>query len=217
MRVFIFSGGRLGDWALDDLAATTNIRDGSDIVIGADRGALFVLEHGLPLHVAVGDFDSVTAEERSRIKAKAQTFVECDAIDKDHTDTEIAFRHALNRKPDELIMYGALGTRLDHSLANVHLLSEALDCGIRCRIRDEYNEVFLTDRELLLHKNHFPRISLLPLTPEVKGINLTGFRYPLHDATLRIGESLGISNMLEAEKGIIRVARGRLLVIRSLD
>ena len=57
-------------------------------------------------------------------------------------------------------MYGALGTRLDHSLANVHLLSVVLHFGgIRCRIRDEYNEVFLTDRELLLHKNHFPLLA----------------------------------------------------------
>ena len=49
----------------------------------------------------------------------------------------------------------------------------------------------------------------------MKGINLTGFRYPLHDATLRIGESLGISNVLEAEKGIIRVARGRFAVYQK--
>lgn len=62
-------------------------------------------------------------------------------------------------------------------------------------------------------------ISLLPLTAEVTGITLEGFQYPLTDAVFKIGEtvSLGVSNELAAEEGVIRVKNGVLAVIESKD
>ena len=144
MRLFLAEGG-LGKWALDDLAANSRSNSEgvstSDVLIGADRGALYLLEQGMPLHAAIGDFDSVTLDERSRIEAEAETFLGHDAYDKDQTDTEMAFQYALGLKSEEIVLYGALGTRMDHSLANVHLLSKALDHGIPCRIVDEHNEI----------------------------------------------------------------------------
>jgi thiamine pyrophosphokinase len=52
---------------------------------------------------------------------------------------------------------------------------------------------------------------------EVMGVTLEGFRYPLNDATLKLGWSLGISNVLEATSGTISVTAGMLLIIRSRD
>jgi thiamine pyrophosphokinase len=55
------------------------------------------------------------------------------------------------------------------------------------------------------------------LTTEVTGINLEGFEYPLHDATLRLGQSLGVSNKLAEDKGTVRIEGGLLLIIQSKD
>ena len=60
-------------------------------------------------------------------------------------------------------------------------------------------------------------MSLLPLTEAVTGITLTGFLYPLHEATVEIGQSIGISNKLLENEGLIKIRSGLLLVIESRD
>lgn len=209
-RAIICSGGNLGDWA------STWLQE-ADIRIGADKGALFLIRHGWSPDIAVGDFDSVTQGEFEAIRAGSKTLDDCDAVEKDYTDTELAFRRAAEQGATEILILGGLGTRLDHSLANVHLLVQAMRLGIQCSIIDEHNRVRLADRELIVRSDGYANVSLLPLTPEVRGVTLDGFRYPLTDATLTMGQSLGISNVLIAEQGRVRVSAGLLLVMQSRD
>ncbi len=210
-RVIIVTGGRIGTWALDEIKPT-------DYVIGADRGALFLIEHGYRLDLAVGDFDSVTEQEKVIIQRHTDEFLSCDAILKDESDTELAFHHAAAMKPVEIILLGALGTRMDHSLANIHLLLKASSIGIACSIIDEFNIIQLTDRSLAVTAAEgFTHVSLIPLTLEVSGVTLTGFQYPLHEATLIMGHSLAISNVLTGETGQVDIRTGILLVIQSRD
>lgn len=209
-RILIFSGGNLGPWAL---AAV----EPGDFLLGVDRGALYLLEQGHRPDYALGDFDSVSAEELQRIRQESKHLASCDPILKDETDTELAFNWALEQHPREIILLGVLGTRFDHSLANVHLLARALQQGVPCRILDEHNEILLMDQSTTITANHFPQISLLPLNQEVTGVTLTGFRYPLNNATLTLGQSIGISNLLVGERGKIEITSGQLLVIRSRD
>ncbi|MCR2802870.1 thiamine diphosphokinase [Paenibacillus soyae] len=209
-RIVIFAGGTLGDWALAHLRA-------DDTLIGADSGARFLIENGYSPDIAIGDFDSVTESEMASIRARSKQTIACDPIDKDYTDTEMAFRLALDMKPAELLLMGALGTRFDHSLANVHLLALADEHGIPAQIVDEHNQVRIVSATSVVHMQDHPQLSLLPLTERVTGITLKGFRYPLHEATLTIGQSLGISNVLIGEEGIVALREGKLLVIQSRD
>lgn len=209
-RIIICTGGQLGAWALEHISS-------NDLLIGADSGARFLLAHGLKPDIAIGDFDSVSEEEMLSIQSSSGQTIACDPIDKDYTDTEMAVRLALDMQPSEIILLGALGTRFDHSLANVHLLALAIKQNVRASIIDEHNKITLIAEELTLYGQHYPNVSLLPLTMHVKGITLTGFQYPLTDADLTIGQSLGISNVLVAAEGNIRVSEGLLLVIQSRD
>jgi thiamine pyrophosphokinase len=210
-RALIVSGGRLGAWALEEIRS-------DDILIGADRGALFLIQHGFRPDLAIGDFDSVTEQEKVMIQQHANEFIFCDAILKDESDTDLAFLHAAQMKPAEIVLLGALGTRFDHSLANIHLLHKACSLGITCCIVDEFNIIRITDRSLeVAAVEGFTHISLLPLTLEVTGITLTGFQYPLHEATLIMGQSLAISNVLSDVIGQVQIRTGLLLVIQSKD
>lgn len=209
-RIVIFAGGALGDWSLGLIRET-------DTLIGADSGARFLLQNGFAPDVAIGDFDSVSEEEMALIREKSGRTIACDPIDKDYTDTEMAFRLALDMKPSEILLIGALGTRFDHSLANVHLLGLADSFGIPAQIIDAHNRIRLISRTCVLERDDHPQVSLLPLSEQVTGITLSGFQYPLSNATLTIGQSLGISNVLLAESGTIRIKEGRLLVIQSRD
>lgn len=210
-RAIIFTGGNLGPWSLDYISI-------DDYIIGADRGAEFLIRNGYIPHLALGDFDSVTADQMQLIRRSSTELLTCDAFDKDWTDTELAYSEALNRGYCNIVIVGVLGTRFDHGLGNVHLLRQAHEQGAALTLIDENNEIRLcTDTIRLEANSRFPYVSLLPLTTEVMGVTLEGFRYPLNNAMLKLGWSLGISNVLEASFGTIHVTAGMLLIIRSRD
>ncbi len=88
-----------------------------------DRGSLWVLEEDLPLALAAGDFDSVTEEERQVIQKRAQHFVQA-RPEKDDTDLELALLTIFEQNSQaQVTIFGALGGRIDHMLANVFLPS----------------------------------------------------------------------------------------------
>ncbi|MBP1964716.1 thiamine diphosphokinase [Paenibacillus aceris] len=209
-RIIIVTGGTLGDWAL-------GVIQKNDILVGSDRGALYLIQHGYKPHISLGDFDSVTAEELSLIRSSSLSFIECDPVYKDLTDTEMAFNWALAEQPEQIILLGALGTRFDHSLANVHLLRKGTELGISCSIIDSNNQILVMNQPTRIERGSYTHISLLPLSLKVTGITLHGFAYPLHEATLEIGQSLGISNILQEPEGLIELQTGLLLVIQSKD
>jgi len=210
-RALIFTGGRLGQWAI------SRVRE-DDYLIGADRGAFFLIAAGYRPMLSLGDFDSVDPYEMQMITDNSEELLACDAVDKDWSDTELALREAIRRGFRDIAIVGALGTRFDHSLANVHLLRQAQSHGCQLTLMDERNTITLCDSVLQLSRDdEYPYVSVLPLTLEAAGVTLEGFRYPLRKATLKLGWSLGVSNVLEADIGTIAVDAGLLLVIQSRD
>lgn len=209
-RVLIFTGGSLKENDIKEIQP-------EDTVIGADYGAWFLVQHGITPDLSAGDFDSVTEEQLCKIKMSSKQFVICDPIKKNLSDTELALEYAIEMKPQEIIIFGAIGTRLDHTLANIQILSSVLKRGIACSIRNRHNRISVTDSVHVVSRNDFPYVSLIPLSNEVTGITLEGFMYPLHEAVLTIGDSLGISNRLLDETGTVTIKEGVLLIIQSKD
>lgn len=209
-RIVIFTGGNLSAELIQE------IRE-EDMIIAADRGALFLIKHGIQPHIAIGDFDSVTEEERIIVSNNSIQFITCDPVHKDLTDTEMAFETALDHEPSHILILGATGTRLDHTLANVHIMVRAMQHHISCAIQDKHNYMTLTTSEAVVEHRNYQYVSLLPLTHEVAGITLEGFMYPLNQATIRMGQSLGVSNKLLGTSGTVTIDSGLLLIIQSKD
>lgn len=114
-----------------------------DYYVGVDRGALRLLEEDYPLHLAIGDFDSVSQTELETIKKKAQFFVQALA-EKDDTDTELALKEVFSRYPKaQVTVYGAFGGRIDHFLSNVFLpsLPDLTAYMQQIRLCDAYNTI----------------------------------------------------------------------------
>lgn len=210
-KATIVTGGRLGSWVLEEIGP-------DDYLIGADKGADFLVSNGFIPDLAIGDFDSVPATRIPAIREAAKQFLSFDAIHKDWTDTEMAVEAAIARGFERISIVGGLGSRFDHSLVNVHLLAKALAHGCEATLTDENNEIRLCSRECTLQADsRYPYVSLLPLTGSVTGVTLRGFQYPLNDATIELGASIGVSNVLVEPTGTIRLASGVLIVIRSRD
>jgi len=209
MRIVIFTNGKLSKAFLRD------IRD-DDYVIGVDRAAYWLIQHGITPHAAVGDFDSVTAEELVLIRKKSGKLIRYPA-EKDATDTELAVHTAIRREPEEVIIFGGVGSRLDHVLGNIHLLEILHIRGIDAYLRDERNEIFLlSSRRTIKYSSRYRYVSLLPYTGSVT-VSLRGFKYPLVRAVLRRGSTRGISNEMTGKEASIRVHEGIVVVIRSKD
>ncbi|GIP25915.1 thiamine pyrophosphokinase [Paenibacillus sp. J23TS9] len=209
-RVIIFSGGQLYPQYIQEIQP-------GDFIIGADKGALYLIRHDIKPDLAVGDFDSISPQELKHVRAESGRIVECDPVDKNLTDTELAFEMAIREQPDFIMLVGGTGTRMDHTLANVQMLNRALQHHIECAIMDQNNYITLTGSKIEVRDRGYKYVSLLPMTPEVTGITLEGFQYPLENATLKIGESLGISNVLLESVGLVSITSGLLLVIQSND
>lgn len=172
----------------------------------------------IPTHV-VGDFDSVSNEILKQYQSNSKINFHKYRPEKDNTDTDIAMKLAIQLNSESITIIGALGKRMDHSLANIHILKYALEAKIPCQIIDDHNRIYLIEDKHTLYKNetYGKYISLIPLTSIVEGITLDGFKYLLNNASLPIGLSLGISNEIVKEVASIRLKTGILIVIESRD
>lgn len=185
-------------------------------VICADGGSRHVLALGMTPQMVIGDMDSLPPEMLDNLLESGCRILRYPAR-KDQTDTELALRYTLDQKPEEIEIYGALGGRIDHTLANISLLIMAAREGIKTRIIDETTELFVVSEGAEIRGTPEDIVSLFPLTTKVKGITLEGFEYPLQKATMAIGKPYGISNRLLGNRGAVSVSAGYLLVVKSRE
>lgn len=206
MFLIVTGGDRPGRELLEDLASR------AELIIAADRGAQYCLEHGITPGLVVGDMDSIDHASLLRLEAMRVEMKKC-SPDKDRTDTEIALDEAVLRGARHIEIIGATGDRLDHTLANVHLLRKALKRGITARITSQTQQIFLVDSHETITGSRGCTISFLPLSGRVRGISLDGFRYPLKDAAMEMGKPYGISNVVESDRAHIALSSGILLAV----
>jgi len=208
--VFVVSGGELGDPAFLKEQA---VRVMPAAVICADGGTRHVEDAGMVPDLIVGDMDSLDPEKQRRYEARGWRIVR-HPPEKDETDTELALHEAFRLAPAEVWIWGALGHRIDHSLANISLLVQGRRRGIAVRLIDQWCELFLIDRRTVIDGEAGQTVSLFPYGGPASGVTLTGFEYPLNRALLEMGRPVGVSNRLTAARGIVEVDSGCLVAVR---
>ncbi len=180
-------------------------------------GALEVTHRlGMMPDYIVGDFDTV---DNRLLEHYEKNIILRHPPEKDQTDTELAVDTALNAGCTELVFFGATGSRLDHSLANIFLLQGLLAKGIMAEIRNENNRLYLKNESFTLHRKEAwgDFLSLLPLTETVEHVTLTGFKYPVDNLTFYRERTLGISNEITEEEAAVTFAGGIFVVVESRD
>lgn len=212
MKVILFAGAKIEDYGF-----CREYLEDADAVICCDAGLVHTKALGIDPDYIVGDFDSVPAEILSYYKGKNIPIRQFPAR-KNETDMELGILLALELGATDLVLFGGIGDRFDHTLANAHYLLSLLKKGVRARLVDEKNCVEVIDSHLTLEGKVGDLVSTLPLSMEVKGITLRGFSYPLTDATLTLdGDYIAVSNVLAEERAAIDVKEGYLFVIKSKD
>ena len=211
--LFVVAGGQIKDLPFFQSKLSELNPSG---IICADSGASHVRAIGVIPQVIIGDMDSLTPEMLDYFRERGSKIIIYPET-KDETDTQLALEYAVGMAPDEIYLFGAIGTRIDHTIANVSLLVSGVKKGIHIKLIDEWCEAFIVSRENVIEGEIGQTVSLLPLSDVVKGITLDGFEFPLKNGVMEMGTPYGISNRLTAARGVISVSAGYLLVIRYFN
>lgn len=182
-----------------------------DLVIAADGGYDNLLRHRLRADILLGDLDSVskTPAGIARLQFPAK---------KDLTDMALGIRLAQGRGYRRFYLYGALGKRLDHTLANLQILAGLAEEGYKAKI---------ISNNLIIHAISNGTLMLPPVKKgsiisifcwgdKAEGVNLSGLAYPLHNAVLSGTNPLGISNEGTGKPANISVKQGTLLIFQQV-
>ncbi len=201
--VVVFAGG-----APLPASVLKGIPDGA-YVIAADSGFDHAHRLGVKVDLLVGDLDSISPEGLGLAGD-----IEQHPTDKNATDLAIALDAASRRGPSRVIVVGGAGGRIDHFLANAALLtaSEYADLELTWLPGDAVIHI-VRDR-VELSGSSGDVVSLLPYGGPVHGVSTDGLRWPLTEAVLTPGTSLGVSNQMIDTRATVELTEGVLLTVQ---
>ncbi len=182
-----------------------------DYVIAVDGGLAHLDAIGRRPDMALGDFDSLgyipTGMRVVRFSAH-----------KDKSDMELAFERARAMRYDTIYVFGALGKRLDHTLANLSLFALFTEKGMRVFAIDEQSAItFLAGPDIFEANARMEgTVSVFALNDNVEGVFERGLEWELDDATLTNRTSLGLSNEFKGEAIMIGVEKGTIAIFFPL-
>ncbi|MGI6199722.1 MAG: thiamine diphosphokinase [Christensenellales bacterium] len=206
MRALVIAGGQAPSPAL-----VRRYADGAGLIVCADRGYLAAQAARVIPDLVVGDFDSM---ERPQLEGVQ---VQCLPVMKDMTDTQAAVDLCIERGAREVVLLGASGTRLDHTLANLLLLVRLETRGARGLLVDAHNRVRAVRGTVALDLAEGTLFSLLPLGAGVT-VGISGAVYPLEQGfPLTLDNPLGVSNVARGGRVTLELAGGWALLILATD
>ena len=209
MRAVIFANGDASDpnivrhWTAQ-----------ADLIIAADGGTRHALSAGVLPQVVIGDLDSLADADREQLdRSSVQLIVY--PTHKDQTDLELAVRYARQQQATEIIILGALGGRWDQSLANVMLLAAPELAQVPVRLVDHALSIQVIRDRAEIAGRAGDTLSLIALTGDAHGVTIEGCEYPLNEAALPFGATLGISNVFAQPTAKITVRQGLILALHT--
>lgn len=182
----------------------------NDIVIAADGGYSKAVDAGLEPRAVIGDFDSGAQPIGAAHVVKLNR-------DKDDTDMLAAVKLGLRRGYKTFVIYGGVGGRLDHTVANLAVLRflNSFDARGFLIDRDTVATV-ITDGKIALPKSVRGTVSVFAYGGEASGVTYKNLTYILNDATLTPDFPLGVSNAVAAAQKTapaeISVKHGSVLI-----
>lgn len=184
-----------------------------DCVIAVDGGFAHLEAIGVKPDMAVGDFDSLGYVPNARRVAKYPA-------EKDASDMELAMQKAVNFHYDDLVIYGGIGGRLDHTIANMQLFAKYSEQGSTVTaVADSFAIRFLTGPDVfdLPEGIDAGTVSVFSLNDCAQGVIETGLAYSFNDEPLTNRSTRGLSNELTGKAATVAVESGTLCVFYPLQ
>lgn len=190
-----------------------------DVVIAADGGYTYLESEQIRPDLLIGDFDSLgslllASEDSLRPEAGGRMEIRRLPPVKDNTDMYEAVQAGLERGCEVFHIYGGLGGRLSHSLANIQIVAELSQSGIEGYLyQDKTVVTALTNGSMKLPGSFTGYVSVFCHSDRAEGVFERNLRYALSDAVLTNHFPLGISNEGTGREGEISVREGTLIIL----
>lgn len=178
-----------------------------------------MLNLGVLPHAVIGDLDSVDKDTLLKLTS-SEVNIERYSEDKDETDFELALGYAVAQQPTEILIVGALGGRLDQTLANLSLLTDPRLPDIDIRMDDGVEKAFFCrttsekGKQVKFEGRSGDTISLIPWQNQVEGVETKGLKWPLYGETLFPEKSRGLSNVMLESTASVSIRSGTLLILQ---
>ena len=187
-----------------------------DYIICSDGGANHTYNMDIVPDYIIGDLDSINEDIIDYYKNKSVKF-EKFPTKKDETDTELCIWLSNELKAKEIHLIGALGGRIDHTIANVNLLYYMIKRSIIPKIISYKEEIYIAiDEEITIDGEIGDTISILPIKNDAKGVTLKNLEYPLENYDIEFSRPLGISNVMTNVNCNIKVNEGSIIIIKNI-
>ncbi len=210
MAVLVFANG-----VIDDVGWIRPYLSPSTAIIAADGGTRHLMALNHQPDIVIGDMDSLTDEAKTWLNGGAAQFI-AHPVAKDETDLELALLYAVSHFDEAVWLFGALGGRLDHMLANILLLAHP-ELEERLIVLFSPNErAWLVSGKTEIRGEIGDIVSLIPLGEDTDVAETTGLKWELQNERLTFGLARGVSNVMVADVATVWVRNGRLLCIHSL-
>lgn len=176
-------------------------------VIAADGGYQFMRKHQINTDLVVGDFDSY-----GRIPNEVEIIRH--PVQKDDTDMLLAVREGLKRGYEYFAIFGGLSGRMDHSFANIQLLSFLRRHGGRgILFGDSMNMTTIYNEEIMFAEGFKGTISVFSIKECSKNVTIQNLKYELEQAEINHTFPIGVSNEFVDKKAKIKTDCGELLIM----
>jgi thiamine pyrophosphokinase len=189
----------------------------ADLVVAADGGARYALEAGVVPDLVVGDMDSLGEDLALEVERRGAA-LERHPARKDKMDGQLAVLAARERGATAADLLCAGGGRLGALFAVPHILLAAERIGLRSTVVADRVRMFVVEAGYRTVEGE-PResISIFPLSGPAAGVTLEGMEYPLQNASLEPGDTLGFHNELIGREATVSVGKGAVLVVHEIE
>jgi thiamine pyrophosphokinase len=177
-----------------------------DVVVAADGGANIAHRYRIRPDIIIGDFDSIRPATRRAFSASEFIHV----TRQDNTDLEKTLDYLKKTRIKEVSIVGATGRRIDFTLGNLSVIWNYTGAMHIAFVGDEWTAIPVRSRTKLKAKPG-TTVSLIPFGP-CHGITLNGLKYPLRNASMRVGE-IGVSNVVIRTSFSVKIRKGKMLLL----
>lgn len=189
----------------------------NDYVIAADGGYVYLQHLGIIPNLVIGDMDSITDKEWNRKVQEYNIKSIHLPVMKDDTDMLAAIKEGIALGYTDFSIYGGLGGRIDHTIANIQCLAYLQKRGARGIIYGRKDCIELISNEKKIYtKDCQGTISVFAFGATAFGVTEKGLMYELENAELRADIPIGVSNKFIGKESMIEVREGMLLIYRQI-
>lgn len=180
----------------------------NDLIICADGGYDKIDTQKYNVSYIVGDNDSII---KDKINIPSINY----KVEKDETDMDLAVRKAIDLGYTSIKLFGAYGSRPDHFIANIQLMSRCIKNKIHITLCAENFIGMCIHNEGLNFSctSNNEIISIFSLDDISYDVSISGLKYTVKNITLKNQFALGVSNHTIGKSANIIVKNGTLLVL----